>query len=50
MLIASDLLQNDFDEPNAKLLAQAWKVTLPDRETVDLDIAQARFADFKRAH
>jgi hypothetical protein len=28
MLIASDVLQNDFDESKAKLLAQAWKVAL----------------------
>jgi hypothetical protein len=28
MLIASDLLGNDFDESKAKLLAQAWKVAL----------------------
>ena len=28
MLIASDVLRNDFDESKAKLLAQAWKVAL----------------------
>ena len=28
MLIASDLLENDFDESKARLLAQAWKVAL----------------------
>ena len=28
MLIADDVLQNDFDESKAKLLAQAWKVAL----------------------
>jgi hypothetical protein len=28
MLIASEVLQNDFDESKAGLLAQAWKVAL----------------------
>ena len=28
MLIAADVLRNDFDESKAKLLAQAWKVAL----------------------
>ena len=28
MLIADDVLQNDFDESKSKLLAQAWKVAL----------------------
>jgi hypothetical protein len=28
MLIASDVLRNDFDESKATLLAQAWKVAL----------------------
>ena len=28
MLIADDVLQNDFDESKAKLLAQAWRVAL----------------------
>jgi hypothetical protein len=28
MLIASDMLRNDFDESKAKLLAQAWKLAL----------------------
>jgi len=28
MLIASDVLRNDFDASKAKLLAQAWKVAL----------------------
>jgi hypothetical protein len=28
MLIADDVLQNDFDESKTKLLAQAWKVAL----------------------
>ena len=28
MLIASDVLRNDFDESKAKLLSQAWKVAL----------------------
>ena len=28
MLIASDVLQNDFDKSNVTLLAQAWKLAL----------------------
>jgi hypothetical protein len=28
MLIASDVLRNDFDESKAKLLSQAWKIAL----------------------
>jgi hypothetical protein len=28
MLIASDVLQNDFDESKATLFAQAWKIAL----------------------
>ena len=28
ILIADDVLQNDFDESKSKLLAQAWKVAL----------------------
>ena len=28
MLIASDVLRNDFDESKAKLLVQAWKLAL----------------------
>ena len=28
MLIASDVLQNDFDESKVTLLAQAWKLAL----------------------
>ena len=28
MLIASDVLRNDFDESKAKLLSQSWKVAL----------------------
>ena len=28
MLIASDVVRNDFDESKAKLLAQAWKLAL----------------------
>ena len=48
MLIADDLLQNDFDESKTKLLAQAWKVALKTAKSLGWldDPKQKR----KRAH
>ena len=36
MLIASDVLRNDFDESKAKLLSQAWKVALSKAKSLGL--------------
>jgi len=34
MLIASDVLQNDFDESKVTLLAQAWRLALDKAESL----------------
>ena len=48
MLIADDVLQNDFDESKSKLLAQAWKVAL--KTAKSLGWLDERKQKRKRAH
>ena len=48
ILIADDVLQNDFDESKSKLLAQAWKVAL--KTAKSLGWLDERKQKLKRAH
>jgi hypothetical protein len=45
MLIASDVLRNDFDESQAALLAQAWKLALSKAKSLGWLEPPRRMAD-----